>query len=85
MKVRLQAEVTATDSEDGIVLLDQRDGRYFQLNATGAATLRLLLEGHTLEDAAAALAERAPVRVEQALADVRELLATLRNARLVIA
>ncbi len=47
MTLTLKPDVTATDTEDGLVLLDQRSGRYWQLNRSGATTLRLLLDGHT--------------------------------------
>jgi hypothetical protein len=44
MTVRLRADMSATDTDDGPVLLDERVGRYWQLNRTGAFVLRLLLD-----------------------------------------
>ncbi|PSM40591.1 PqqD family protein [Streptomyces dioscori] len=84
MTLSLPPDVTTADTEDGLVLLDQRNGRYWQLNRTGAATLRLLLEGLTPEQAAARLANSAPVTADVALADVRTLVGALRSAHLVV-
>ncbi|MEU6482661.1 lasso peptide biosynthesis PqqD family chaperone [Streptomyces sp. NPDC046887] len=85
MTLNLPPDVTTADTEDGLVLLDQRNGRYWQLNRTGAATLRLLLGGSTPEQAAARLAASAPVAVDAALADVRTLIGALTSAHLVVA
>jgi hypothetical protein len=83
MTLRLRADVTTADTDDGMVLLDERVGRYWQLNQTGALVARLLLDGATPHQVAQALAERHPVSIEQAAADVTALLARLRAAGLV--
>jgi len=80
----LPPDVTTADTDDGLVLLDQRNGRYWQLNRTGAATLRLLLEGLSPEQAAVRLAASAPVAEDVALADVRALIDALTSAHLVV-
>jgi hypothetical protein len=85
MTITLAPDVTATDVEDGLVLLNQRNGRYWQLNPSGARTLRLLLDGHSAEQAAALLTERSPGAAPRALTDVRNLLQALRKATLVVA
>ena len=85
MTVRLRADVSTADTDEGMVLLDERAGRYWQLNSTGALVLRLLLDGATPGRAAQTLAERHPVSTEQAAADVTALLQRLRAAGLVIA
>ncbi|MGW1992104.1 lasso peptide biosynthesis PqqD family chaperone [Embleya sp. NPDC001921] len=85
MTITLAPDVTATEVPDGLVLLDQRKGRYWQLNATGARALRLLLDGHTADDAAARLARTSPAAAARAHHDVRNLLRALCNARLVVA
>ncbi|MGC0417270.1 lasso peptide biosynthesis PqqD family chaperone [Embleya sp. AB8] len=83
--ITLAPDVTATDVPDGLVLLDQRRGRYWQLNRTGAGALRLLMAGHSAEEVAARLAEPAPAAASRAHHDVRELLRALCEARLVVA
>lgn len=44
MTLALTPDVTLTDVENGLVLLDQRNGRYWHLNGTGATALRMLLD-----------------------------------------
>jgi Coenzyme PQQ synthesis protein D (PqqD) len=83
MSLTLRRDVVATHVGDGIVLLDQRIGRYWQLNATGALVLHVLLNGSTPEQAARELSRQHPVIVERAEADVTALLQHLRSARLV--
>lgn len=83
MTVTLPPDVTATDCEDGLVLLDGRTGRYWMLNSTGAATLRLLLSGNSTTDTAAKLAARFPAAEGRADRDVAALLTALRTAKLV--
>ncbi|AKN74698.1 hypothetical protein QR97_37780 [Streptomyces sp. PBH53] len=83
MSVSLAAHVTVVDTDgDAMVLLDERTGKYRQLNPTGALVLRLLLRGATAEDAAAALAERYPQAGAGAGEDVARLLGALRQAGL---
>jgi Coenzyme PQQ synthesis protein D (PqqD) len=83
MTVRLRADVSTTDTDDGMVLLDERAGRYWQLNATGGLVLRLLLDGATPRQVAQTLTDRHPVSTEQAAADVADLLRRLHTAGLV--
>jgi hypothetical protein len=83
MSLRLPADVCAVDTNDALVLLDQRTGRYFQLNSSGAEVLRALLAGDTTEAAAERLRRGYGVSVERAAADVTGLLASLRSAGLV--
>jgi hypothetical protein len=83
MTLRLRADVSMVDDAGSAVLLDERTGRYFQLNSTGATIVRSLLRGDSVEDTARQLAERYPVAAEQALADVVGVLDQLADARLV--
>jgi hypothetical protein len=83
MTVRLRAEVSTADTDDGMVLLDERAGRYWQLNTTGALVLRLMLDGASPGQVAQTLADRYPVRIQQAAADVTTLLRRLRTAGMV--
>ncbi|MBO8185187.1 lasso peptide biosynthesis PqqD family chaperone [Streptomyces spirodelae] len=83
MSLRLRTDVTTCETDDGLVLLDARSGRYWQLNATGAAILRASLNGATPQQIAARLATRQPVTTEQATRDVQALIEQLEQARLV--
>ncbi|MGK5532623.1 lasso peptide biosynthesis PqqD family chaperone [Streptomyces sp. URMC 129] len=82
MSLRLRRDVTARDTGTGMVLLDERKGRYWQLNATGALVLRALLAGATVEEAAERLAADRAVAREQAAADVGALIQRLTSVRL---
>ncbi|RCV52253.1 lasso peptide biosynthesis PqqD family chaperone [Marinitenerispora sediminis] len=83
MTLALRADVSAADTGEGMVLLDERTGRYYQLNGTGAMITRLLLDGCSAEEAAGRVADRYPVHPDRAAVDVRRLLASLRRAGLV--
>ncbi|MFI5522532.1 lasso peptide biosynthesis PqqD family chaperone [Streptomyces platensis] len=85
MPVRLHPDVVATDTDDGTVLLNERTGRYWQLNATGGQVLRQLLEGHEATRIAAEVAERYRIAPSRAELDVAAVIEQLRTARLVIA
>ncbi|WP_369215000.1 lasso peptide biosynthesis PqqD family chaperone [Streptomyces flavofungini] len=76
----LRDHVTVIDTPDGAVLLNQRTGRYWQLNATATLVLRTLAEGGTPEQAAATLTARHPAAADRADGDVEALLRTLRDA-----
>ncbi|MEJ3652796.1 lasso peptide biosynthesis PqqD family chaperone [Actinomycetes bacterium KLBMP 9759] len=79
--MRLRTDVVAVDTEDARVLLDERTGRYFQLNRSGALILDAVLAG---EDAAQRLTEAYAVGPEEAAADVDDLVERLTAAGLVI-
>ncbi|MEH6376421.1 lasso peptide biosynthesis PqqD family chaperone [Streptomyces sp. KLMMK] len=84
MNLTLRRDVSATDTEDGMVLLDEQSGSYWQLNSTAALILRSLLDG-TPEQAAQVLTERYPaVSAERAATDVAALIDSLSTARLVM-
>lgn len=82
MSFRLSSDVAVTDTDDGLVLLHQRTGRYWQLNPTGAAVLRSLLGGQSADGAAEELTARYQVDGSQAASDVEALVDGLRTARL---
>lgn len=75
--------ITLTDTEDGMVLLDERRGRYLQVNETGAEVLRVLRAGGTPESAVSALCDRHPDHAAHIPADVEDLLTALRTAQVV--
>jgi hypothetical protein len=80
----LAPDVIITEDETGAVLLDQRTGRYWLTNDTGAVVLRHLGGSGTVEEAVdelcAGYAHADPVRVEW---DTRSLLDQLQRAGLV--
>ncbi|MFI1969678.1 lasso peptide biosynthesis PqqD family chaperone [Streptomyces cinnamoneus] len=79
----LRQDVSAVEVEDGMVLLDERTGRYYQVNGSGAVVLGALLGGGGEEEAADALTERYDVDRERALADVGRIVGQLRATGLV--
>jgi hypothetical protein len=83
MALTLRPGVYEAETEYGIVLLDSDSGEYYDLNGTGAVVLRSLLAGATAEQAAKALTEEYAVGLADATQDVRELVSSLRGARLV--
>jgi hypothetical protein len=83
VSVQPRADVSIAETDEGMVLLDQRSGRYWQLNSSGALVLWRLFNGATLEQAAETLTTRYPVSRERASSDVAALVASLRAAGLV--
>ncbi|MER6025324.1 lasso peptide biosynthesis PqqD family chaperone [Streptomyces sp. NPDC001851] len=83
MTWRLHPDVSTVDTDYGTVLLDGRDGRYWQLNATASLAFRALLDGSTVQEAAGRLMATYDVDEPRARADVEELLAALRQAKVV--
>ncbi|RJO78079.1 lasso peptide biosynthesis PqqD family chaperone [Nocardia panacis] len=84
MSYRLNPRVCATDTDTGMVLLDKRSGRYFELNAAGRLVLRILLDGRGPRQAAQALVAGTSVPAADADRDVVAFLDTLRSRGLVI-
>ncbi len=82
MTFKLRDGVSTADVEYGTALLDERQGLYWNLNASGALALRTLLGGQTAEQAAQALAEAYAIDLQTARHDVRELIDALRSADL---
>jgi hypothetical protein len=83
MTMQLRADVSTADTDEGMVLLDECAGRYWQLNLTGARVLRLLLGGAAPEQITQTLAHRYAVSPEKVAADIAALLERLRTAGLV--
>ncbi|WP_324193880.1 PqqD family peptide modification chaperone [Nocardia blacklockiae] len=65
------------------MILDERSGKYWQLNATGAHMLAELLNGVPAAEVARAVAARQPVAVDVVRADIDRLLGELAAAGLV--
>lgn len=84
MSIRLRPDVSLAETADGTVLLDQAKGRYWQLNATGARILRRLLDGHSPEEIAQAIAAGCGITVDHALRDVTTVTKQLDRAGLAV-
>ncbi|MEV6973495.1 lasso peptide biosynthesis PqqD family chaperone [Kitasatospora sp. NPDC093806] len=85
MPVRLRDDVTLVATDYGAVLLDERAGRYYQLNPTGQLAAEHLLAGHGTDEIVAAITAAYDVTDEHAGADLLALVDQLRAAGLVIA
>lgn len=83
MSLAFRPNVSIVDTDYGSVLLDERKGRYFQLNPSGRIVVRTLLEGGDSDQAAGALIEEYDVSRERAEQDVTALVEGLRAAGLV--
>ena len=83
MSVTLRADVAMTDTDTGLVLLDERTGKYWQTNSTGAFVLHQLLGGTSGPEVVSLLRTRYSVDAEQAGADVDGLVGRLRSAGLI--
>lgn len=82
MTLTLTPDVVLTDTGHGAVLLDERRGRYFNLNATGSLVLHALLDGADHDQAAARLRERYGIDAQRAHTDVTALIDALCAAKL---
>lgn len=84
MPLHLRADIATTDTDDGLVLLDERTGRYWQLNPTGAQVLHALLAGHHPGRITQDLVRRYHIDIEQAHHDITAVLDQLHAAKLVV-
>jgi hypothetical protein len=83
MTLKLRKQVSTADTEYGIVLLDEDNGDYWNLNPTGALVVRTLQAGGSVADAAQRLIEEYGVEPDVARRDVDDLVEGLRSAGLV--
>jgi hypothetical protein len=81
--LRLRPDIATTDTNDGLVLLDERTGRYWQLNLTGAHVLHALLAEHDPDHIAQELVTQYRIDLQQAKRDVAALTEQLHAAKLV--
>jgi hypothetical protein len=71
-------------TDDGVALLDERTGRYWQLNRSGALILDALLDANTHDQIADLLCGRYQVTRDHAATDVETLVTQLAATSLVI-
>jgi hypothetical protein len=74
--------VSLAETEFGIVLLDQRSGRYWEMNPTASLMVRMLVAGETPERTAETVTSRFAVDRDRALADVSNLIRDIAAAGL---
>ncbi|KAA6221588.1 lasso peptide biosynthesis PqqD family chaperone [Streptomyces albofaciens JCM 4342] len=83
MTFTLAPHVSSVRTPGGMVLLNARTGRYWQMNDTGAFVLEHLLAGGTTASAADELRNRHPSAAHRVAADAVALLESLQSAKLV--
>ncbi|WP_437087121.1 lasso peptide biosynthesis PqqD family chaperone [Streptomyces sp. enrichment culture] len=75
--------MSSTETEFGLVVLDERTGRYWQLTSSAALVVSALARGDSVDEAVTALTDRYEVTPERARQDVDALIGKLRSAGLV--
>jgi hypothetical protein len=83
VNLRISQHVSMADTEYGAVLLDERDGRYWQLTPSATVVVAELRRGGDVEAAVAELARAFAVSEETARTDTLVLVERLRNLGLV--
>ena len=83
MTLKLRNGVSTADTDYGIVLLDEDNGQYWNLNPTAALVLRTLLDGGTPEQAVQELTGQYAVDADTASRDIQDLVSELHSAGLV--
>lgn len=82
MALRFGADVSTAETDYGTVLLDERNGEYWELNPTGTLVVRTLLAGADEAAAVDALVAEFDIDPAQAAQDVASLVEGLRAAGL---
>ncbi|XVS61925.1 lasso peptide biosynthesis PqqD family chaperone [Actinosynnema sp. CA-299493] len=83
MTFALIPDITVTPTPHGLVLLNERNGRYWVVNGTGAVVLQHLLDGRAQDAAVEDLRTRFPDAADEIAADVDNLLRALREAEVI--
>lgn len=83
MTLNLRDGVSAADTDYGMALLDEDNGRYWNLNPTASLALRTLLDGGTTVQAVQELTQQYAVDADTASQDIEDLLGELHSAGLV--
>jgi len=81
--VSIDAEVVANDVGDGVVLLDLRTSKFFQLNPVGSFVWQQLKSPRSIRDIEAAVCAEFTVNPERCSADIGRLVEKLHDAGLV--
>lgn len=83
MTLSLRRDVVVSEVDDGLVLLDERSGRYWHLNGTAGRMLKDMLDGHSPEETAARIAGSNDSFQARVTADAQALIDGLHRAKLV--
>ena len=78
--MKLSPTMILTETDQGMVLLDERAGRYWQLNSTGATVLQRLKQGGTVQEAIDELARSRPEAADRIGVDVHSFVENLQSA-----
>ncbi len=70
MTVRLKPHVSTAVTDNGMAVLEESTGRFFELNATGATVLTALLDGVHPQELARRLTAGTDIGVERVSADI---------------
>ncbi|MFB9928437.1 lasso peptide biosynthesis PqqD family chaperone [Amycolatopsis halotolerans] len=82
MSFVLKKHVSLAETEFGAVLLDQRSGRYWEMNPTATLIVRALVAGETPERTAEIVAGKFEVDEDRSLADVASIIGKIAAAGL---
>lgn len=80
MSLEFVDHVSLTETDYGVVLLDQKQGRYWRLNPTATLVLNTLRDGGDQQAAVTRVVETFDVDPRRAEADIVDLLAGMRAA-----
>ncbi|MFI5557861.1 PqqD family peptide modification chaperone [Amycolatopsis japonica] len=84
MKFQLAENVGRVQLEQGgAILLDERTGKYLQLNASGNAVLRAMLNGESTRTIVENLSSGIDASMDRVTADVEEFVAAMRKKGLI--
>jgi hypothetical protein len=75
--MRLNPDITAVDTEYGSMLLDERKGKYWHLNTTGALVVQVLSGGDPVERAVELIAEQFNAAPDSVRRDVDRMIEML--------
>ncbi|WP_030301136.1 lasso peptide biosynthesis PqqD family chaperone [Streptomyces katrae] len=84
MPLRFGADVSTADTDYGTVLLDERNGQYWELNPTGTLVVQTLMGGGDEAAAADALVAEFDIDRSQAEQDIAALVTELRASGLAV-
>jgi hypothetical protein len=81
--MKLQKCVSLTETDEGAVLLNEKTGKYWQLNRSGAHALRELLAGDTIEGIGREWSTNYKMEFDKVTRHLADLVEQLREAKLV--